>query len=114
MSASLKVRPTIAKRDGPVKGIVSTMITALGVSQQMWLPLDRVRQANVHEYARRAGIKVRTRTIVRSGVKGVVIQRIDATPERLPETPVTEALGSFRGAVDLFQRQAKPRQERRK
>jgi hypothetical protein len=58
------------------KGIVSKLLTVLDVSDQMWLPFDCVKQANLHEYAYRQGIKVQTRTTVKGGIKGIRIKRV--------------------------------------
>jgi hypothetical protein len=58
------------------KGIVSRLVVQLEISQQLWLPFDAVRQANIHEYARRFGIQVTTRTVMKGGIRGIRIKRV--------------------------------------
>jgi len=60
----------------PRKGIISTQIVELKLAEQLWLPLDQVRQANVHMFARRFGLKVQTRTRIKNGVKGIRVKRV--------------------------------------
>lgn len=56
--------------------IVSRLVIQLEVSEQLLLPFDQVRQANVHMFARRAGIKVKTRTEIKDGVKMLSVRRV--------------------------------------
>lgn len=67
---------TLERKNGPSRGIVCSMVVALGVSEQMWLPFDVTRACNVHEFARRRGYKVKTWTTVKGGIKRIRIKRV--------------------------------------
>lgn len=60
----------------PCKGEVSKMIVEMDLNEQLLLPFEIARQSNIHQFARRFGLKVKTQTIIMGGVKNLRVRRV--------------------------------------
>jgi len=60
----------------PRKGEVSKQVVRLRIGEQLLLPFNAASQSNIHQFARRFGLRVTTRSVYKDGAKQYQVKRV--------------------------------------